>query len=117
MNLLLPSSPLEDPWIALDLETTGLSRENDQIIEIGAVKFQGDRVLDTYRTFVNPNRRLDDFIRRYTGISQTDVDDAPIFASVAADLVAFVGSSLPCVPMNNSFAMKDLLLSMGWGED
>jgi len=102
MNLLLPSSPLEDPWVALDLETTGLSREDDRIIEIGAVKFQGDRVLDTYRTFVNPNRRLDDFIRRYTGISQADVDDAPSFASVAADLVAFVGSS-PIVGHNLAF--------------
>ena len=60
--------PMEDVWVSLDLETTGLSSDNDEIIEIGAVKFQGKKTLDTFQTFVNPNRRLDDFISGSRGL-------------------------------------------------
>ena len=55
-------SPLDDVWVALDLETTGLDPESDEIIEVGAVKFQGEKVLDTFRSFVNPGRSLSGFI-------------------------------------------------------
>lgn len=96
------STLLEDPWVSLDLETTGLSPDSDEIIEIGAVKFLGREVLDTYQTFVDPHRRLDDFIVRYTGITQTEVDGAPSFSAVASDLASFVGRA-PIVGHNVGF--------------
>ncbi len=107
MNPLLPPSPADDVWVALDLETTGLSPQDDEIIEIGAVKFQGDDLLDSYQTFVNPGRRLNDFVRRYTGISQAQVNAAPRFSGVAADLLAFVGAS-PIVGHNIAFDLRFL---------
>ena len=94
--------PVEDVWVALDLETTGLSPANDEIIEIGAVRFQGADVLDTYQTFVNPNRRLSDFITRYTGITQSHVNGAPPFSRVVGELATFIGSS-PIVGHNLAF--------------
>ena len=93
MTLLPKSQPIDDVWVALDLETTGLSAERDAIIEIGAVKFQGRNELDTFQTFVNPGQRLTDFITQYTGITQADVDGAPNFASVSAKFASFVGSN------------------------
>ena len=97
-----PSSPMEDEWVVLDLETTGLSFQGDEIIEIGAARFLGERVIDTYNTFVNPQRRLSDFIKRYTGITQKEVDGAPPFSKVAGSLASFVGSS-PVVGHNVAF--------------
>ncbi|MCH7786968.1 MAG: DEAD/DEAH box helicase, partial [Chloroflexi bacterium] len=94
--------PMEDVWVSLDLETTGLSNDNDEIIEIGAVKFQGGKTLDTFQTFVNPNRRLDDFILRYTGITQNEVDNAPSFSAVAGKLASFIGSA-PVIGHNIAF--------------
>lgn len=41
-------------FVVLDLETTGLSVKEDQILEIGAVKVQGGEVTASYETFVNP---------------------------------------------------------------
>ena len=96
------TSPLEEAWVALDLETTGLDPNGDEIIEVGAVKFEGDRVLDTYHTFVNPFRTLSGFITRYTGIAQADVDVAPPFSSVVADLASFIGMT-PIVGHNLRF--------------
>ena len=87
------SSPLDDVWVAIDLETTGLSPKTDEIIEVGAVKFQGPRVLDTFQTFVNPGKRLSKFIEGFTGIAQADVDGAPAFNAVAGKLAAFLGNT------------------------
>ena len=97
-----PSSPLEQAWVSLDLETTGLSAEEDEIIEVGAVKFQGQNTLDTFQSFVNPGRRLDDFIKNYTGITQEEVDRAPSFSTVAGKLASFIGSD-PIVGHNLAF--------------
>jgi DNA polymerase III epsilon subunit-like protein len=63
MFLHLPTpSPCESIHVALDLETTGLESARDAIIEVGAVKFRGDAVVDTFDTFVNPGRRIPEFI-------------------------------------------------------
>jgi DNA polymerase-3 subunit epsilon/ATP-dependent DNA helicase DinG len=102
MTLLQNASPLEEAWVALDLETTGLSPKSDEIIEIGAVKFLGDEEVETFQSFVNPGRQLSDFIVDLTGINQSDVDQAPGFGSVAPELAVFLGSA-PIVGHNVDF--------------
>ena len=96
------TSPFDDVWVSLDIETTGLSRDSDEIIEIGAVKFRGDETIDTFHTLVNPHRRLGSFVKRYTGITQAEVDRAPPFSSAAGELVPFLGST-PIVGHNVAF--------------
>lgn len=41
-------------FYAIDFETTGLSIENDRIIEIGLVRFDNNKITDQFNTFVNP---------------------------------------------------------------
>ena len=78
-------------YVALDLETTGLSPEHDAIIEIGAVRFRADRVLDTWSTLVNPRRPIPLKVQYLTGISQADVETAPPLTAALASLRGFVG--------------------------
>lgn len=92
----------ERVYVALDLETTGLSATDDAIIEIGAVRFQGDQVIDRFETLVNPRRRIPAFITQMTGISNEDVADAPALAAVAPELLAFVGSDVVAVMAHNA---------------
>ncbi len=92
MSLLPPvTSPFELVHVALDLETTGLEPARDAIIEVGAVKFRGDEVIDTFDTFVNPGRRIPEFIQRLTHITPAQVERAPFFNSVAGPLEEFIG--------------------------
>ena len=84
-------SPLEQTSVAIDLETTGLRAESDAILEVGAVRFRGDTVLDTWHSLVNPGREIPDFIQRYTGITPQDVRRAPSFAQIRDDLAEFIG--------------------------
>ena len=44
--------------VALDLETTGLSAEQDAILEIAAIKFQGATILDKMETLISPGRSI-----------------------------------------------------------
>ncbi len=89
-------------YVAVDLETTGLDANLDTIIEVGAVKFQGQEVLGTFQTLVNPYRDLPPFIKKLTGIAQAEVDRAPPFAAIGAELEQFIGM-YPVVGHNISF--------------
>ena len=96
------TDPSEDVWVAFDLETTGLDAQKDAIIEIGAVKFQGGRTLDTFESYVNPQRRISPFIASLTGIRQRDLDRADPIERVAASFISFVGAS-PLIAHNADF--------------
>jgi len=77
-------------YVALDLETTGLDAERDAIIEVGAVKFRGQEVLDTFSTFVRPGRPIPAQITELTGIRDEDVAGAPGVNDVLSQLARFV---------------------------
>ncbi len=94
-------------FVAVDLETTGLSPEHDAITEIGAVRFRQDRVLDTWSTLVNPRRPIPLKIQQLTGISQADVASAPPLPQVLAELRRFAGDH-PIVGHNVSFDLAFL---------
>lgn len=58
-----------DTYIALDLETTGLSPSTERILEIGAVKVIDGQIVKTYETLVNPGRKIEKRIEDLTGIT------------------------------------------------
>jgi DNA polymerase-3 subunit epsilon/ATP-dependent DNA helicase DinG len=89
-------------YVAVDLETTGLNADRDAILEIGAVKFKDERVLDTFHSLINPGRRIPYNIVELTGISQTEADAAPSLFSQLPRLARFVGNH-PVIGHNVSF--------------
>jgi DNA polymerase III epsilon subunit family exonuclease len=77
--------------VAIDLETTGLHPEHDAIIEIGALKFAGDEVLETFESFVTAGAAIPYRIQRLTGISGTQLRGAPALAELLPRLRDFLG--------------------------
>ncbi|MFL5733112.1 MAG: exonuclease domain-containing protein, partial [Chloroflexia bacterium] len=80
-------------YIAFDLEATGMQPERDEVIEIGAVKFSGDKVLDRWESFVRPSQAIPYKVTQLTGIRQTHVARAPLMREVAPAFIRFVGDS------------------------
>ncbi len=93
--------------IALDIETTGLDPEKDTIIEIGAVRFNGNRVENEWSTLINPGRRIPPLITQLTGINDQMVLKAPAIQAVITDLAHFVGDS-PILGHNIRFDLSFL---------
>lgn len=80
----------EYTYIALDLETTGLSPIDNRIIEIGAAKIVNGVIEDKFITFVNPQCHIPHFITDITGISDEDVENAPVFEDICGRLIEFL---------------------------
>ena len=64
-------------YVVVDLETTGLSPENDKIIEIAAVKVINDTVTDTFSTLVDPHRHINSYITEITGKTTSGITRKP----------------------------------------
>ena len=101
---------MERTFVALDLETTGLSPRLDRIIEVGAVRFRGDTVLANYQSLVRPEVSIPRPVQELTGIRDADVAAAPPPEVVLAELVDFVGDSAVVAHSGNfdlSFLIED----------
>ena len=96
-------TPLFDvTFCVLDLETTGGSRSDDGITEIGAVKIRAGEVIGEFQTLVNPGAAIPASIVVLTGITQTMVLSAPLIAEVYPTFLEFVGDAV-LVAHNKSF--------------
>lgn len=98
---------MKSTLVSLDLETTGLDAGKDAIIEIGAVKFDRDGILDEYQTLINPKRQIPSQITKLTGITNAMVRGAPTIKEVLSELRSFVGSH-PVVGHNVGFDLSFL---------
>ncbi len=78
--------------VALDLETTGLHVEQDAILEVAAVKFQGSTILDKMETLISPGRPIPYRVQRLTGITPEKIGGAPRFEAIARQLQSFIGN-------------------------
>jgi DNA polymerase-3 subunit epsilon len=79
----------QQPYVVVDIETTGGNNSFHRITEIGMVKLVAGEEVDRFQTLVNPQRRIPSNITKLTGISDEMVQDAPVFAEIADAVAAF----------------------------
>ncbi len=80
--------------VCFDLETTGLDKKKDDIIEIALVRFDEKfNILDSYTTLVNPGREIPDIAANITHISDEDLIDAPDLWDIASRVREFIGDA------------------------
>lgn len=99
-------------YVVFDLETTGAKTPPCRITEIGAYRVVGGEIVDEFKTLVNPEMPIPFFISLLTGITDEMVADAPRFADVADDFLAFIGDSV-LVAHNVGFDMRFLNHEVG----
>ena len=79
--------------VLFDTETTGLDpARGDRVIEVAALELINDLPTGTYyHAVINPEREIPEEAARIHGIRDPDVVGKPLFAGIAADLIAFLG--------------------------
>ncbi|MBX3025175.1 GIY-YIG nuclease family protein [bacterium] len=82
-------------WVVVDLETTGgAPTRGHGIIEIGALKVVGGRVVDRFAQLVHPGRRLPPFITGLTGITDAMLAGQPGIAAVLPRFIDFAAGAV-----------------------
>ena len=100
--------PLSDEFVAFDLETTGLSSENDVITEFGAVIYRNGEMTERFQAFVNPHRLLTPENTELTGITDDMLRDAPDIEEVLPKFLEFCGDR-PLAAHNADFDVGFIL--------
>lgn len=96
---------IED-YVVFDLETTGVSPYNDEVIEISAVKARKGKVVEEFSELVNLKRTIPFAASRVNNITDDMVSDAPFFDEVLRHFLEFVGENVLVGHNIQSFDMK-----------
>ena len=86
--------PLEDEYVCLDCETTGLSPKKDEILSIGAVIIKGNKVLmrKTLNIFVKPSKNVTEESIKIHHIRPIDLENAIDPKDAIMELLEFIGN-------------------------
>lgn len=99
-------------WLAqkiavIDFETTGLSPENDRVIEAGVVCFDNGVLSAHHNWLINPGMAVPDEARAVHKITDEELAGAPTFVQVLPEIVAALRGHLP-VAYNAEFDRRFL---------
>ena len=96
---------LAETYVVFDIETTGFSPTNHQIIEIGAVKVKNGVITEKFSEFVNPHVPIPFEIEKLTGIRDDMVLKAEGIETVLPKFLAFSKDAV-MVAHNAAFDMS-----------
>ena len=94
------------PWAFIDIETTGIDANYDQIIDLGFLSFEGTKLVKKYSSLCKADVKLSHFITALTGISQSMVNSAPAWSKLEPELIELQG--IPLIAHNAGFEDKFL---------
>lgn len=84
-----------DVYVVLDIETSGLSAEKNEIIEIGMLKVNKNQVIDKFQVLIKPKCRIASFIEELTGITNESLKkEGRIISEVLPAVRSFIGKNV-----------------------
>ncbi len=93
---------IDTTYCVLDLETTGFSAVTEKITEIGIMKLENGKVIDSFSCFVNPEKPIPQRVVEVTNITDDMVRDAETIERVFPKMLDFIKGSV-LVAHNASF--------------
>ncbi|GGD16800.1 exonuclease domain-containing protein [Flavobacterium orientale] len=94
-------------YAILDIETTGGQYNEEGITEIAIYKFDGHEVVDQFISLVNPEKPIQPFVVKLTGINNAMLRSAPKFYEVAKRIIEITEGCI-VVAHNASFDYRIL---------
>ena len=106
-----------DSYVAIDIETTGLSPQKDEIIEIAGFRIENGKVVDRFQSLVRPVSYIPRNIQALTGITYEMVQSCNPVEYVLLDFDKFCGD-LPLLGHNIRFDYEFIIeKAKPWGID
>jgi DNA polymerase III epsilon subunit family exonuclease len=98
-------------FVVVDVEATGAKTPPNRLIELGAYRIRGGRIVDKFQSLVNPEIPIPRFVAALTRISNEMVKGAPVFAELAPQWLDFVSDSVLVAhnaPFDTSFLNHEI---------
>lgn len=83
-----------DNYTVIDIETTGMSIYNSEIIELSAVRVRDNIITDEYTTLVLPSKPIPPDIIKLTGITNEMVLNKPAISDILQEYIDFLGDDI-----------------------
>ena len=83
-----------DDYVLVDIETTGFSPINDEIIEIGAIKVENNKIVKQYDELIKIDKILPQKITELTGITDNMLKNGKLPNIVLEEFIKFVGNNI-----------------------
>lgn len=84
----------QETFVCLDCESTGLEPTKDRIIEIAAVSFTFDSILDRFESLINPECPIPQVSQEIHKISSEMLEGKPLIASVLPDFLKMINGHI-----------------------
>ena len=97
----------ENLYAILDIETTGGKFNEEGITEIAIYKFDGHNIIDQFISLINPEKPIQEFVVKLTGINNKMLRNAPKFYEVAKRIIEITSDCI-LVAHNTSFDYRIL---------
>lgn len=81
-------------YVVIDIESTGLQFQFDEIIEIGIARVRNNIVVETYSQLIKPIQEINGFITSFTGITNDMVKNMPVILDVKDSVLEFIGDDI-----------------------
>lgn len=81
-------------YTVIDIETTGLSPTNNEIIELSALKVRNDIVIEKFSALIKPKEIISGFISHLTGITDELVCESLPVEGVLPEYVKFIADDV-----------------------
>lgn len=103
-------------YCVIDLETTGFDPSRDRIIEVAAIRAQGERATGSLSSLIDPGFHIPSHIRLLTGIDDEMVASSPTIDEFFGELADFIGDAMVVAysRLEEEF-LGDLYPRMGYG--
>jgi DNA polymerase-3 subunit epsilon len=108
-KFILDKNIKENEYIVLDKETTGLNPKKDEILSIGAVKIQNNKIItrDSFEIFIKPIQNINGESIKIHHITPADLENGATINEALEKLLFFIGN-LPIVGYYISFDINIL---------
>ena len=94
-------------YAIIDTETSGGKYNEEKIIEIAIIIYDGKNIIDTFTTLIKPNVKVDYFVQKLTGIKNSDLVDKKTFKDYA-ELISNLASNKIIVGHNVEYDYRIL---------
>ena len=84
----------EKEFIVIDIETTGLSKASDCIIEVAAIRYADGQEQDKFVSLIKPGFTIPSEATAVNGITESMVRNAPEIEQVLPDFLDYLGENL-----------------------